>query len=54
MMKFMIEKVSVLDDIDFEVEILRNDLINVQYILDLLNQIDLTDKEQTESTSSNS
>ena len=37
-----------LDDIDFEVEILRNDLINVQYILDLLNQIDLTDKEQTE------
>ncbi|HCG75935.1 MULTISPECIES: type I restriction endonuclease subunit R [Staphylococcus] len=43
-----IEKVSVLDDIDFEVEILRNDLINVQYILDLLNQIDLTDKEQTE------
>ncbi|OHO67318.1 restriction endonuclease subunit R [Staphylococcus sp. HMSC036D05] len=46
--KRAIEKVSVLDDIDFEVEILRNDLINVQYILDLLNQIDLTDKEQTE------
>lgn len=41
-----INKVSVLDDIDFEVEILRNDLINVQYILDLLNQIDLTNKEE--------
>ncbi|WP_049388787.1 type I restriction endonuclease subunit R [Staphylococcus capitis] len=43
-----INKVSVLDDIDFEVEILRNDLINVQYILDLLNQIDLTNKEETD------
>lgn len=42
------DKVSVLDDIDFEVEILRNDLINVQYILDLLNQIDLTNKEETD------
>lgn len=41
-----INKVSVLDDIDFEVEILRNDLINVQYILDLLNQIDLMNKEE--------
>ena len=41
-----INKVSVLDDLDFEVEILRNDLINVQYILDLLNQIDLTNKEE--------
>ncbi|WP_145465001.1 type I restriction endonuclease subunit R, EcoR124 family, partial [Staphylococcus saprophyticus] len=27
---------------------LRNDLINVQYILDLLNQIDLSDTEQQE------
>ncbi|MDW4206530.1 type I restriction endonuclease subunit R [Staphylococcus saprophyticus] len=37
---------SVLDNIDFNIEILRNDLINVQYILDLLNQIDLSDTEQ--------
>lgn len=42
------EKTSVLDDIDFKIEILRNDMINVQYILDLLNNIDLTDKSQTE------
>lgn len=35
---------SVLDDIDFKVELLRNDLINVQYILDLLASIDLTDE----------
>ena len=38
----------MLDDIDFKIEILRNDMINVQYILDLLNNIDLTDKAQTE------
>ena len=42
------EKTSVLEDIDFKIEVLRNDLINVQYILDLLNNIDLTDKKQTE------
>ena len=42
------EKTSVLDDIDFKIEILRNDMINIQYILDLLNNIDLTDKAQTE------
>ncbi|MFQ3781405.1 type I restriction endonuclease subunit R [Staphylococcus saprophyticus] len=39
---------SILDNIDFNIEILRNDLINVQYILDLLNQIDLSDTEQQE------
>lgn len=39
---------SILDNIDFNIEILRNDLINVQYILDLLNQIDLSDTEQRE------
>ncbi|OHR82458.1 restriction endonuclease subunit R [Staphylococcus sp. HMSC34C02] len=42
------EKTSVLEDIDFKIEVLRNDLINVQYILDLLNNNDLTDKKQTE------
>ncbi|WP_063489104.1 type I restriction endonuclease subunit R [Staphylococcus saprophyticus] len=39
---------SILGNIDFNIEILRNDLINVQYILDLLNQIDLSDTEQQE------
>ena len=39
---------SILDNIDFNIEILRNDLINVQYILDLLNQIDLSNAEQQE------
>lgn len=39
-----IEKVSILDDIDFKIEIMRNDLINVEYILDLISQINLEDK----------
>lgn len=37
-------KVSILNDIDFEIEILRNDTINVSYIMNLVRQIDLTDK----------
>ncbi|MCT2597077.1 type I restriction endonuclease subunit R [Staphylococcus warneri] len=37
-------KVSILNDIDFEIEILRNDTINVSYIMDLVRQIDLKDK----------
>ncbi|RQM84184.1 restriction endonuclease subunit R [Staphylococcus xylosus] len=43
-----VEGESILDNIDFNIEILRNDLINVQYILDLLNQIDLSDTKQQE------
>ncbi|WP_339117644.1 type I restriction endonuclease subunit R, partial [Staphylococcus haemolyticus] len=46
--KEIVEGESILDNIDFNIEILRNDLINVQYILDLLNQIDLSDTEQQE------
>lgn len=46
--KETVEGESILDNIDFNIEILRNDLINVQYILDLLNQIDLIDREQQE------
>lgn len=42
------DKTSVLEDIDFKINVLRNDLINVQYILNLLNQMDLSDKQQTE------
>jgi type I restriction enzyme R subunit len=37
-------KVSILNDIDFEIEILRNDMINVSYIMDLVRKIDLKDK----------
>lgn len=40
------EAISVLDDIDFNIEVLRNDLINVQYILDLMNQINLSNEQQ--------
>lgn len=39
---------SVLDDIDFKIELLRNDLINVQYILDLIASIDLSDQGMRE------
>ncbi|XVK96833.1 type I restriction endonuclease subunit R [Staphylococcus nepalensis] len=39
-----VEKVSILNDIDFEIEILRNDMINVSYIMDLVRQIDLKDE----------
>ncbi|EEQ79428.1 type I site-specific deoxyribonuclease, HsdR family [Staphylococcus warneri L37603] len=39
-------KVSILNDIDFEIEILRNDTINVSYIMDLVRKIDLTDKAE--------
>lgn len=46
--KEIAEGESILDNIDFNIEILRNDLINVQYILDLLNQIDLSNTEQQE------
>ena len=40
------EKDSILDDIDFEIELLQRDVINVQYILSLLADIyDAEDKE---------
>ncbi|NHA39949.1 restriction endonuclease subunit R [Staphylococcus schleiferi] len=42
------EGVSILEDIDFKVEILRNDLINVQYIMNLIGQIELKDKVEQE------
>lgn len=35
------EKVSVLDDVDFEVELVRRDNINVAYILNLLKELDI-------------
>lgn len=39
------DKASVLDDIDFELDILRSDIINVAYILRLLAKIKPADKE---------
>ena len=35
------EKVSVLDDVDFELELTRRDNINVAYILNLLKEFDI-------------
>lgn len=40
------EKVSILDDIDFEIELIRRDKINVSYIITLL--MDLKDKKPSE------
>lgn len=40
------EKVSVLADIDFCIEIMHTDKINVSYIMNLIRQIDLTDTKQ--------
>lgn len=34
------EKVSILDDIDFEINLLRRDKINVDYIINLLSELD--------------
>ncbi|MCG3398938.1 type I restriction endonuclease subunit R [Staphylococcus massiliensis] len=37
------DAVSILEDIDFKIEMLHNDVINVQYILDLIQDINLRD-----------
>ncbi len=34
------ERVSILDDVDFEIDLLRKDKINVDYIINLLNELD--------------
>lgn len=39
------EKVSVLADIDFGIELMHSDKINVNYIMNLIRDIDLSDKE---------
>lgn len=36
------EKVSVIDDIDFEIELVRRDLVDAAYILNLLKDLDVT------------
>lgn len=40
------EKVSILNDIDFSIELMATDRINVSYIMNLLRNIDLDDKEK--------
>ncbi|SOC40750.1 type I restriction endonuclease subunit R [Salinicoccus kekensis] len=40
------EKVSVINDIDFEIEVIRNDKVNVSYILNLIGNIDLENKKK--------
>ena len=42
------EKVSILDDVDFELELIHRDVVNVQYILQLLAQ--LYDAQEAEKT----
>src|SRR5699024_12641090 len=39
------EKSSILEDIDFEIEIIRTDDITVSYIMNLINDIDLVNKD---------
>lgn len=40
------DRVSILGDINFELELVRSDKINVHYILELIRQISLMDKEK--------
>lgn len=41
------EKVSILDDVDFELELIRRDVVNVTYILRLLSQlVDASDEQK--------
>src|SRR5699024_826631 len=42
------EKASILDDIDFAIEIMHRDKINVDYIMNLIKEIDLDDEEKRE------
>lgn len=42
------ERTSILVDIDFNIEIIETDRINVAYIMNLLRNIDMTNKEQKE------
>lgn len=42
------EKVSILEDIDFSIEIIQTDKINVAYIMNLLKNMDRKDKKQRE------
>jgi len=41
-----VEKVSILQDIDFELELMHTDRINVSYIMNLIRDLDFDDKEE--------
>ncbi|HID0886942.1 TPA: type I restriction endonuclease subunit R, EcoR124 family, partial [Clostridium botulinum] len=41
-------KASILDDIDFGIELMHTDKINVDYIMNLIRNIDFSDKENKE------
>ncbi len=47
------EKVSILDDVDFELELIHKDEINVAYILQLLGRYKDTEKEDKEAQKNN-
>ena len=47
------EKVSILDDIDFELELIRRDTINVSYIISLLSQMKNATPEEREKQHKN-
>ena len=40
------DKASIIEDIDFEIELIRNETINVSYIINLISEIELEDKEK--------
>ncbi len=42
------EKASILDEIDFQIELLETDIVNVDYILTLLKNIDMSNPQQKE------
>lgn len=43
------DTISILDDIDFLIEIMHTDKINVDYILNLIREIDLTNKDNIQN-----
>lgn len=47
------EKVSVLADIDFGIELMHNDKINVGYIINLIKEIDLSNEQQRDNSIKN-
>lgn len=42
------DKASILDDIDFSIELMHTDRINLSYIIHLIRSLDLEDKEKTQ------
>ncbi|MEW9503207.1 type I restriction endonuclease subunit R [Jeotgalibacillus marinus] len=45
-----VEKVSILQDIDFELELMHTDRINVSYIMNLIRNINLEDEKEREKS----